>query len=140
MIIIFGIPRFKLLHWKEPEEADLAFYNETKEMLATYPDLKFESEVNFWKSFWPFFISFIIFLGSAVWLISIVSKKNKGNDLLGVSLFLLCFSLYPAIYGIMKIIYYSRYRSQEIKYHTRFIDAVKKSKNYEDFVQNFYTR
>jgi amino acid permease len=139
MIIIFGIPRFKLLHWTDPEQADRAFYEDTKEKLAIYPDMKFESEMKFWKSFWPFFISIIIFLGSAAWLFTIVRRRDEGNDLLGVSLFLLCFSLYPAIYGVMKIIYYSRYRSLEKKYHTHFIDAVKKSKDYDDFIRDFYT-
>jgi amino acid permease len=98
MIIIFGFPRFKLLHWTEPEQADRSFYEEAKEKLAAYPDLKFESEVNFWKSFWPYFIAILVFLGSAIWLFTIVYGKIEDNDILGSSLFLVCFSLYPAIY------------------------------------------
>ncbi|HEV3224757.1 MAG TPA: hypothetical protein VGZ90_17880 [Puia sp.] len=139
MIIIFGFPRFKLLHWTEPEQADRSFYEEAKEKLAAYPDLKFESEVNFWKSFWPYFIAILVFLGSAIWLFTIVYGKIEDNDILGSSLFLVCFSLYPAIYGVTKIIYYSRYRRQEKKYHTRFIEAVNNSKDYDDFIREFYT-
>jgi amino acid permease len=139
MIIIFGGWGFKLLRWTEPEEADRSFYEETKVKLAKYPDLKFESEVNFWKSYWPYFIAFIIFLGSAIWFFTIVRGKIENNDLLGASLFLVCFSLYPTIYGVTKIFYYSRYRRQEMEYHSRFIKAVKNSKDYENFIQNFYT-
>jgi amino acid permease len=139
MIILFGGPGFNLLRWTEPEKADRTFYKEIKEKLAKYPDLKFESEVNFWKSFWPYLIAFIIFSGSAIWLITILRRKIEDNDLLGASLFLVCFSLYPTIYGVTKIIYYSRYRRQEMEYHSRFIDAVKKSKDYDDFIRDFYS-
>jgi hypothetical protein len=138
MIIIVGGPRFKLLHWTEPEQADRWFYQETKDKLVQYPYLQFESEFRFWKLYWPYFIAFFLFLGALINLFVNVQSKTAMSDLTGVSVFILCISLYPTIFGVTKIIYFFRYRRQEKNYHRRFLEAVKRSKDYADFIDLFY--
>jgi hypothetical protein len=138
MIILFGGPPFKLLHWREPERADRWFYQETKDRLVQYPDLQYESEFRFCKLYWPYFIAFFLFPGALIDLFVNVRSKTTMGDLTGVTIFILCISLYPTIFGVTKIIYFFRYRRQEKNYHRRFLEAVKQSKDYADFTDLFY--
>jgi len=138
MIIIFGGPRFSLLHWTEPEPVDRGFYQETKDKLVTYPDLQFEPEYAFWKLYWPYFIAFFLFVGALIFLFSLAEHKVPVNDLTGVTIFILCICLYPVIFGVTKIIYYFRYRREEKIYHARFLEAVKRSADFDDFTEHFY--
>jgi hypothetical protein len=138
MIIIFGGPLTHLLRWREPERADRGFYQETKYKLAHNPGLQFEPEYRFWTLYWPYFISFFLFGSALFYLFVIVKDYSALSEATNIMVFMLCISLYHTIFGITKIIYYFRYRRQEKIYHRRFLDAVKKSGDYEDFTEMFY--
>ena len=57
---------------------------------------------------------------------------------IGSSLFLVFVLIFAARFGILKIIYYWRFRVKEKKYYTDFIQAVGRSGDYEEFIRGFY--
>ena len=141
MIFFLFSPKFTPLSWVSPDPIDRPFYQETKEKLAVYPDLKIESEINFWKSYWHNLLLIFIFLSSILFLtaLSLTGRLNQHVTLGETLIFIFLISLYPTIFSLAKIYYYGKYRRKEKKYHKKFIQAVGLSKDYEDFMNRFYT-
>jgi hypothetical protein len=79
-----------------------------------------------------------LILGAFIDLFVIAPNNPTMSDFTGVALFVFFISLYPAIFGVTKIVYFFRYHQQEKSYRHRFLEAVKQSKNYEDFIDLFY--
>jgi hypothetical protein len=141
MIFFLFSPKFTPLSWVPPNPIDRRFYQETKEKLAVYPDLKIESEINFWSSYWYYLLVIFLF-GSSILCLTALSLTGRLNQHIGLGetfIFIFLISLYPTIFGLAKIFYYWKYRKKEKQYHQEFIRAVTHSKDYEDFMNRFYT-
>jgi hypothetical protein len=140
MIFFLFSPKFTPLIWSPPVPIDRPFYQETKEKLTTYPDLKIESEIHFWKSHW--YHLFVIFLSLSSLLVlmglSLTGRLNQHISLGEALIFIFLICLYPTIFGLAKLYYYWQYRKKEKKYHEQFVRAVSLSKDYEDFMTVFY--
>jgi len=141
MIFFLFSSKFMPLRWVPPDPIDRSFYQETKVKLAAYPDLKIESEINFWRSYWYYLFVILLFLSSILCLttLSLTRKLNQHISFGEILIFTFLISLYPTIFGLAKMYYYWQYRRKEKWYHGDFIRAVGQSKDYEDFMNRFYT-
>lgn len=132
--------KFKALRFTPPGRIDQDFYTDMKRRLVEDPNLKFGSDFNFWQAYRGIFIVFLLFsLSSTCLSIFFLAKAVPDFWVQGILLFLVVIFFQPAIYFIILLVYYIRYRVNENRFHADFRKAVTGSKDFNEFMMGFYT-
>jgi hypothetical protein len=132
--------KFKALRFTPPGRIDEDFYANTKERLVKNPNLKFESDFNFWQAYRGIFIVFVLFTLSVICsVVFFFTEAIPDYWVRGIPLFLVIIFFQPTIYFFILMIYYYRYWVSENRFHTDFRKAVIGSKDFNEFTDNFYT-
>ena len=133
--------KYKPLKFIPPEKVDENFYLDVRNRLVESPDLKFESEVNFWHTYKFIFLAYLLFLCSIIFMLTLFLfhiRPQEFFSLYAIPLFIVLLGIRPCMYFTVLFVNYFRFRRDEKKFHQTFIKAAADSVDFEVFSNAFY--